>query len=127
VVPQDLRYTHEHEWVQVTAPGTVRIGITGYAQQQLGDVVFVQLPDLGARFAAGQTLGEVESTKSVSDIYAPLDGEVSARNDDLDGAPDLINSDPYGKGWLVELAVADVAAVDALLTPAGYTELTEQG
>ena len=127
MVPQDLRYTREHEWVQVTAPNTVRIGITGYAQQQLGDVVFVQLPDLGARVAAGQTLGEVESTKSVSDIYAPLDGEVSARNDDLDGAPDLINSDPYGKGWLVELAVADVAAVDALLTPADYTELTEQG
>ena len=127
MVPQDLRYTREHEWVQVTAPGTVRIGITGYAQQQLGDVVFVQLPDLGARVAAGQTLGEVESTKSVSDIYAPLDGEVSARNDDLDGAPDLINSDPYGKGWLVELAVADAAAVDALLTPADYTELTEQG
>ena len=127
MVPQDLRYTREHEWVQVTAPNTVRIGITGYAQQQLGDVVFVQLPDLGARVAAGQTLGEVESTKSVSDIYAPLDGEVSARNDDLDGAPDLINSDPYGKGWLVELAVADAAAVDALLTPADYTELTEQG
>ena len=124
MVPQDLRYTREHEWVQVTAPNTVRIGITGYAQQQLGDVVFVQLPDLGARVAAGQTLGEVESTKSVSDIYAPLDGEVSARNDDLDGAPDLINSDPYGKGWLVELAVADAAAVDALLTPADYTELT---
>ena len=127
MVPQDLRYTREHEWVRVTAPGTVRIGITGYAQQQLGDVVFVQLPDLGARVAAGQTLGEVESTKSVSDIYAPLAGEVTARNDELDGTPELINSDPYGKGWLVELAVADPAAVDALLTPADYTELTEQG
>jgi glycine cleavage system H protein len=127
VVPQDLRYTREHEWVQVTAPDTVRIGITGYAQQQLGDVVFVQLPDLGARVAAGQTLGEVESTKSVSDIYAPLDGEVSARNDELDGTPELINADPYGKGWLVELTVADPAAVESLLTPADYTELTEQG
>ena len=126
MVPQDLRYTREHEWVQVTAPDTVRIGITGYAQQQLGDVVFVQLPDLGARVAAGQTLGEVESTKSVSDIYAPLAGEVTARNDELDGAPELINSDPYGKGWLVELAVSDPAAVEALLTPAAYTELTEQ-
>jgi glycine cleavage system H protein len=127
VVPQDLRHTREHEWVQVTAPGTVRIGITGYAQQQLGDVVFVQLPDLGARVAAGQTLGEVESTKSVSDIYAPLDGEVSARNEELDGTPELINSDPYGKGWLVELAAVDEAAVRTLLTPADYTELTEQG
>ena len=127
MVPQDLRYTREHEWVQVTAPNTVRIGITGYAQQQLGDVVFVQLPDLGARVAAGQTLGEVESTKSVSDLFAPLDGEVSGRNDELDGSPDLINSDPYGQGWLVELAVADPAAVESLLTPADYTELTEQG
>jgi len=127
VVPQDLRYTREHEWVRVTAPGTVRIGITGYAQQQLGDVVFVQLPDLGARVAAGQTLGEVESTKSVSDLYAPLDGEVSARNEELDGTPELINSDPYGQGWLVELAVADAAAAQTLLTPADYTELTEQG
>ncbi|MFI9382589.1 glycine cleavage system protein GcvH [Kutzneria sp. NPDC052558] len=127
MVPQDLRYTREHEWVQVTAPGTVRIGITGYAQQQLGDVVFVQLPDLGARVAAGQTLGEVESTKSVSDIYAPLDGEVKARNDELDGTPELINSDPYGKGWLVELGSVDEAAVATLLTPADYTELTEQG
>ncbi|GAA3433586.1 glycine cleavage system protein GcvH [Kutzneria kofuensis] len=127
MVPQDLRYTREHEWVQVTAPSTVRIGITGYAQQQLGDVVFVQLPDLGAQVAAGQTLGEVESTKSVSDIYAPLDGEVTARNDELDGTPELINSDPYGKGWLVELTVADPAAVEQLLTPADYTELTEQG
>lgn len=127
MVPQDLRYTREHEWVRVTAPGTVRIGITGYAQQQLGDVVFVQLPDLGARVAAGQTLGEVESTKSVSDLYAPLDGEVSARNEELDGTPELINSDPYGQGWLVELAVADAAAAQTLLTPADYTELTEQG
>jgi len=113
--------------VQVTAPNTVRIGITGYAQQQLGDVVFVQLPDLGARVAAGQTLGEVESTKSVSDIYAPLDGEVSGRNDELDGTPELVNSDPYGDGWLVELTIADQAAVDGLLTASDYTELTEQG
>jgi glycine cleavage system H protein len=113
--------------VRVTAPGTVRVGITGYAQQQLGDVVFVQLPDLGARVAAGQTLGEVESTKSVSDIYAPLAGAVSGRNDELDGTPELINADPYGEGWLVELAVDDPSAVDALLSPADYTELTEQG
>lgn len=127
MVPQDLRHTREHEWVQVTAPGTVRIGITGYAQRQLGDAVFVQLPDLGARAAAGQTLGEVESTKSVSDIYAPIEGEVGARDDELDGTPELISSDPRELGRLVELAVADPAAVETLPTPADYTELTEQG
>jgi glycine cleavage system H protein len=127
VVPEELRYTREHEWIAVTGPDVVRVGITGYAQQQLGDVVFVQLPDLGARVAAGQTLGEVESTKSVSDIFAPLGGEVVARNDDLDGKPELINSEPYGAGWLVEIKVDDADALDALLSAADYEELTEQG
>jgi glycine cleavage system H protein len=127
VVPQDLRHTREHEWVPVTAPDTVRVGITGYAQRQLGDVVFVQLPDLGARVAAGQTLGEVESTKSVSDIYTPLAGAASARDGELDTAPELVDSDPCGKAWPVVLTVEDAAAAAGLLSPADYTELTEQG
>jgi len=127
VVPEDLRYTREHEWVARVDADVVRIGITDYAQQQLGDVVFVQLPEIGEDVAAGQTLGEVESTKSVSDLFAPLAGEVTARNDELDAQPELVNSDPYGKGWMVELAVSDPAAVDGLLAAEDYRELVDQG
>ncbi|MBV9844400.1 MAG: glycine cleavage system protein GcvH [Kutzneria sp.] len=127
MVPEDLRYTREHEWVARVDADVVRIGITDYAQQQLGDVVFVQLPEIGEDVAAGQTLGEVESTKSVSDLFAPLAGEVTARNDELDAQPELVNSDPYGKGWMVELAVSDPAAVDGLLAAEDYRELVDQG
>ncbi len=123
VIPEELKYTEEHEWVQRTGDATVRVGITDYAQEQLGDVVFVQLPELGETVAVGQTLGEVESTKSVSDIYAPLAGEVVARNDSLDQQPDLVNSDPYGEGWMVELRLDDPSAVDDLLDAAAYQEL----
>jgi glycine cleavage system H protein len=123
LIPEELRYTEEHEWVASTGENTVRVGITDYAQEQLGDVVFVQLPELGEQVAAGQTLGEVESTKSVSDIYAPLAGEVVARNDSLDQQPDLVNSDPYGEGWMVELRLEDPTAVDDLLDAAAYQEL----
>jgi glycine cleavage system H protein len=123
VIPEELKYTEEHEWVQRTGDTTVRIGITDYAQEQLGDVVFVQLPELGETVDVGQTLGEVESTKSVSDIYAPLAGEVVARNDSLDQQPDLVNSDPYGEGWMVELRLDDPAAVEDLLDAAAYQEL----
>ncbi|GAA3876370.1 glycine cleavage system protein GcvH [Saccharothrix violaceirubra] len=123
MIPEELKYTEEHEWVLRTGEDTVRIGITDYAQTQLGEVVFVQLPELGEQPAAGQTLGEVESTKSVSEIFAPLAGEVVARNDSLDQEPDLINSDPYGEGWIVELRLTDPAAVDDLLDAAAYQEL----
>ena len=123
VIPEELKYTEEHEWVQRTGEATVRVGITDYAQEQLGDVVFVQLPELGETVDVGQTLGEVESTKSVSDIYAPLAGEVVARNDSLDQQPDLVNTDPYGEGWMIELRLADPAAVDDLLDAAAYQEL----
>jgi glycine cleavage system H protein len=109
--------------VQRTGEATVRVGITDYAQEQLGDVVFVQLPELGETVDVGQTLGEVESTKSVSDIYAPLAGEVVARNDSLDQQPDLVNTDPYGEGWMIELRLADPTAVDDLLDAAAYQEL----
>jgi glycine cleavage system H protein len=126
VTPEELKYTEEHEWVATKAATTVRVGITDYAQQQLGDVVFVELPEVGTSVSAGDPVGEVESTKSVSEIFAPVDGEVSAVNSALDGQPELINSDPYGEGWIVELTVAGTEAVDELLDAAAYQELTEK-
>lgn len=126
-IPEDLRYTAEHEWIRLGDDGsTVRVGITDHAQNALGDVVYVTLPDVGAEARAGQPLGEVESTKSVSDVYAPVAGEVRARNDVLGEHPELVNSDPYGEGWLVEIAVADRSAVDALLDAAAYQEIAEK-
>jgi glycine cleavage system H protein len=122
-IPADLSFTAEHEWVQRTGDGTVRVGITDYAQAALGDVVFVQLPDVGAELTAGESFGEVESTKSVSDLYAPLTAKVIAVNGDLEGNPQLVNSDPYGEGWLVELQ-ADAGVLEAsfaeLLDAEGY-------
>jgi glycine cleavage system H protein len=127
VTPEDLRYTAEHEWVAGPAGGgdAVRVGITHYAQDSLGDIVYVQLPDLGTEVTAGESLGEVESTKSVSEIYAPVSGTVVSRNDDLTATPELVNSDPYGAGWLVEIRPADAAAVADLLDAAAYRALTE--
>jgi glycine cleavage system H protein len=122
--PSDLRYTSDHEWVRVGDDGVVRIGITAFAQDALGDVVYVSLPAVGDTVTPGDSCGEVESTKSVSDVYAPLEGEVTATNAALDASPELINSDPYGEGWLVELKPADPAAVDALLDAKAYGELT---
>jgi glycine cleavage system H protein len=124
VIPDDLRYTAEHEWVRLGDDGRARIGITDYAQDALGDVVFVQLPEVGTTVSGGQPFGEVESTKSVSEIYAPIDGEVVARNEDLQARPELVNSDPYGEGWIVEIAPVDPAAVNGLLDAAAYTGLT---
>jgi glycine cleavage system H protein len=127
VIPEDLRYTAEHEWVRRVDDGRVRVGITDYAQEALGDVVFVSLPDTGASVSAGQSFGEVESTKSVSEIYAPVAGEVVARNDALESRPELVNTDPYGEGWIVEIAPADPGAVDGLLDAAAYEGLTATG
>jgi len=123
VVRDDLRYTAEHEWVEVTPDGTLRFGITDFAQEQLGDVVFVSLPDPGAALSAGQACGEVESTKSVSDIYAPVAGEVVARNEAVIANPELVNNDPYGSGWMVEVRVADAAVVESLLDAAAYAAI----
>jgi glycine cleavage system H protein len=120
--PEDLRYTTEHEWVRTAADGVLRVGITAYAQDALGDVVYVTLPDVGAEVSAGSTCGEVESTKSVSDLYAPVSGEVTARNETLDATPELVNSDPYGEGWLYELRPSDPSAVDELLDSASYRD-----
>jgi glycine cleavage system H protein len=113
-IPADLHYTEEHEWVQRTGDDTVRVGITDYAQSALGDVVFVQLPDVGAEVTAGESFGEVESTKSVSDLYAPVSAKVVAVNGDLEANPQLVNSDPYGEGWLVDLQIDGSALGDAL-------------
>ncbi|HEV7208648.1 MAG TPA: glycine cleavage system protein GcvH [Mycobacteriales bacterium] len=123
MIPEDLLYTSDHEWIRRTEAedGTrVRVGITDFAQQALGDIVFVSPPSLGAEVIAGGTLGEVESTKSVSDIYAPVNGTVVARNEALDSAPELVNTDPYGEGWLVEIALGAGATLDQLLSAADY-------
>jgi glycine cleavage system H protein len=125
VTPDDLRYTAEHEWVTPAKDGPVRVGITHFAQDALGDIVFVQLPEQGSAVQAGEALGEVESTKSVSEIYAPVAGTVAATNERLADQPELLNTDPYGAGWLVEIEPADPAAVDGLLDAAGYRQLTE--
>jgi glycine cleavage system H protein len=123
VIPDELHYTPEHEWVKPRG-AAVRVGITYYAQDQLGDIVYVQLPEEGAAVTAGEPLGEVESTKSVSDIYAPVTGTVVARNDKLGDEPELINADPYGAGWLVEIEPAEPVALDDLLDAQAYAELT---
>jgi glycine cleavage system H protein len=115
-IPTDLHYTAEHEWVRRSGEDTVRIGITDFAQSALGDVVFVQLPDVGSEVAAGESFGEVESTKSVSDLYAPVSGKVLAVNGDLDGSPQLVNSDPYGAGWLLDVQASDVAALESAVS-----------
>jgi glycine cleavage system H protein len=122
-VPADLHYTSEHEWVKVINDTTIRFGITDYAQDALGDIVFVSLPAAGSNLTAGSTCGEIESTKSVSDIYAPVTGIVAARNDAIETAPETLNSDPYGSGWIADVTVEDahmVAATFALLDAAGY-------
>jgi glycine cleavage system H protein len=122
-VPEGLYYTAEHEWVtEPNAAGIVRVGITDFAQDALGDVVYVQMPEVGSSVAGADVVGEVESTKSVSDIYAPVTGEVVARNEGLDDDPALINSDPYGEGWLLEIKVESAAVVESLLSSSEYSQ-----
>ena len=123
-VPAELRYSNDHEWVRVDGT-TARIGITDYAQDALGDVVFVQLPQIGTVVGAGDTFGEVESTKSVSDVYAPISGTVVAVNDALADNPGLLNDDPYGDGWLCTIEPSDDSELGALLSADGYRELVE--
>ena len=125
MIPEDLRYTDAHEWVRDLGDGVVRIGITDHAQSQLGDVVFVQLPAVGDEVAAGSAVGEVESTKSVSDIYAPVSGTVAAVNDALEANPELINSGPYEAGWMLEVRLPEGAPgiPDDLLDAAAYRDL----
>lgn len=123
-VPEHLRYSSDHEWISIDG-GRARIGITDYAQDALGDVVFVQIPRVGATVSAGDAMSEVESTKSVSDIFAPLTGTVVAVNDVLGDHPEVLNTDPYGAGWICEIEIADPGQVDDLLDAAGYRALIE--
>jgi glycine cleavage system H protein len=119
-----MKYTSDHEWVR---PGEdeVRVGITDYAQESLGDIVYVKLPEAGEKVNAGDPMGEVESTKSVSEVYAPVSGTISRRNEALDGQPELINSDPYGEGWMVDITLDDPASLDDLMDAEAYQGLTE--
>ena len=123
--PDDLQYTEEHEWLR--ADGTsVTVGITDYAQDALGDIVYVDLPPVGTAVTGGETFGEVESTKSVSDIYSPVTGTIVERNDELDKRPELINTDPYGQGWLVVIELADAGELDELMDAAAYSDLVAE-
>ena len=119
--PEDLRYTKEHEWARLE-DGVVRVGITHYAQDALGDIVYVDLPSPGTEVSAGQPFGEVESTKSVSDIYSPLNGTITERNARLEESPDLVNQDPYGDGWMVLIQTGNASELDGLLSAAQYQE-----
>jgi len=127
VYPDDLKYTSEHEWLRTPgeAEGSVRIGITHYAQDALGDIVYVSLPEVGDQVTAGSTCGELESTKSVSDVYAPVSGEVVARNEALEATPELVNSDPYAGGWLFEVVPSSDGELDGLLDATAYQALLE--
>ena len=124
LVPEDLRYSTDHEWVRL-GEGRVRVGITDYAQDALGDVVFVDLPEVGKVVASGEVLGEVESTKSVSEVYAPVAGRVVGVNDALADAPERLNQDPYGEGWLCDIELAEPGGAEGLMDAAGYRQLTE--
>jgi glycine cleavage system H protein len=125
MVPQDLRYTVDHEWVRVSGQ-TATVGITQFAAEQLGDIVFVELPAAGVELAAAATFGVVESVKAVSDLFSPLSGTVAEVNAALAGQPELVNSDPYGEGWMLKLNLADASEVDRLLEPAAYEQLTSE-
>ncbi len=124
LVPENLRYTKEHEWVSELSPTKFRVGITDYAQSALGDIVYIQLPKSGSEVKANSVCGEVESTKSVSEIYAPISGKVIAVNNNLDSNPETINSDPYGAGWIVEIEISATKLEETLLSPQEYQKLT---
>ncbi|NNE96787.1 MAG: glycine cleavage system protein GcvH [Acidimicrobiales bacterium] len=124
-VPGELRYSKDHEWVRVSDGNSATVGITDYAQDALGDVVFVDLPDVGTSISVGDSIGEIESTKSVSDVYSPLSGTVTATNAELQDAPEKVNSDPYGEGWMFMMEIADAGGLDELMDAAAYAEFTE--
>ncbi len=123
--PEDLKYTEEHEWARIEGDRAV-VGITHYAQDALGDIVYVDIPPVGTTVTAGETFGEVESTKSVSDIYCPLSGTISERNEQLDKSPEIINSDPYGEGWLVALTITDASEADRLMDAGAYRDMVAE-
>ncbi|HEX2090180.1 MAG TPA: glycine cleavage system protein GcvH [Actinomycetota bacterium] len=124
--PDDLKYTEQHEWARLDG-NSVWVGITDFAQDALGDVVYVDIPEVGTEVRAGEPFGEVESTKSVSDVYAPVTGTVTARNDALVDSPELVNRDPYGDGWMVAIEASDASELERLLTASAYREVAEKG
>lgn len=126
MVPGDLRYTKDHEWIRVEGDEAL-VGITGYAADQLGDIVFVELPDVGRSLDQHGTFGVVESVKAVSDLFAPIAGEVVATNDALAGKPELVNEDPYGEGWMLRVKLADASQAEGLLDAAAYEQLIAEG
>jgi glycine cleavage system H protein len=126
VYPEDLKYTAEHEWIRAVSDTVVRFGITDYAQDALGDIVYVSLPEPGATLSEGETCGEVESTKSVSDVYAPVTGTVTARNEALVATPEVVNADPYGEGWMVEVELSEPNQLEHLLDSTGYAAHVSQ-
>ena len=123
-IPENLKYTTDHEWVMIEGE-RAKVGITDYAQDALGDVVFVDIPEIGKRVAVGETVTEVESTKSVSDIYAPLEGEIIEINPELDDSPELLNGDPYGEGWIFVIQLSETASTEGLLSAKDYRELVD--
>ena len=125
-IPPDLRYTSDHEWAKLVQGNVVRVGITDFAQSSLGDIVFVSVHGLDSTVEAGDTFGEVESTKSVSDLYAPVSGSVVARNEALDDQPELLNTDPYGAGWIAEITVQDASVLDSLMDAQAYGATTAE-
>ena len=125
MIPEDLYYSEEHEWVRLD-DDVATIGITDYAQEQLGDIVYVDLPQVGETIESGAVIGELESTKSVSDVFSPLSGEVMSRNEALDGGAEVINSDPYGEGWLIKVRTSDADVAESLLTPEAYGALVSE-
>jgi glycine cleavage system H protein len=125
--PKELRYTNEHEWVSTEEENRVRVGITDFAQDALGDVVYVDIPQEGTEVTAGRSLGEIESTKSVSDVFSPVSGRVVERNAMLGESPELVNRDPYGEGWMVVIELSDPSEVDRLMDAAAYRRMVEEG
>ena len=124
MIPEDLHYSEEHEWVRLEEDIAI-VGITDFAQEQLGDIVYVQLPEVGEKVEAGSVVGELESTKSVSDVFSPINGEIVARNESLEDGPEVINGDPYGEGWLVKIRPSDEDPTEQLITAEAYAGLTQ--
>ena len=124
-LPKDLRYTKDHEWARREKDGTITVGITAHAVEQLGDITAVSLPDIGEALSAGERFGDIDSVKAVSDLYAPIDGEVAANNGELDSNPEAVNEDPYGRGWMIRIKPADPKQFDALLDAAAYAKLLD--
>lgn len=126
-IPEELKYTEEHNWVRVLPGGAAQVGITSYAQTQLGDIVFVELPKVGQALDAGQAMGVIESVKAATDLYSPLAGKVTAVNDELEASPELIDEEPYGDGWMVEIQPSDAGALNDLLDAAKYQGIVSGG